>query len=496
MIVSIIAITIFTRTFHLTFQSLWFDELYSMIIANPENSYKTILQNIRTDFHPPLYYLSLNTLFQILPYNDFTGRLISALAGIAGVFLIYLLGKALKDKRTGIVMAFLTSIFFFHIKYSQEVRMYILIFALATLLTIIFIKIIKNPRLKGYISYFFIAVLSIYTHYYAFFIILAHFFCLIHLAYFKKISKNQVRYFFSLLFLISLAYIPWIPHLISTGNRHHFMMQPDIWYFTEYLYEYTGKEPLTTIAILIVIFTYFGRNFKQWVRKDQPQADKNLTFLIIFYSLISVFIVTYLVSYFKPVLNKHSTIVAIPFLIAILSLEIGKLKRTKGYIVLMLLLMSNFINIAFINRYYIANSKDNFRQITKSIDNSAKLSGDSLVVSQMAILYNYYFRQFGSGVRVINPNEFRPEAMIGNVNRFYVINAPFTEEKDQKLEPINELGFLILYPDLEREVANLKKNHKEWTDYIDDNFIIDSSFIDNKKNFKVAFRYKRKSLSQ
>lgn len=274
------------------------------------------------------------------------------------------------------------------------------------------------------------------------------------------------------------------------------MMQPDIWYFAEYLYEYTGKEPLTTIAILIVIFTYFGRNLRQWIRKDQPQVDKNLTFLIIFYSLISVFIVTYLVSYFKPVLNKHSTIVAIPFLIAILSLEIGKLKTTTGHIVLILLLMSNFINIAFINRYYVANSKDNFRQITKSIDNSAKLSGDSLVVSQMAILYNYYFRQFGSGVRVINPNEFGPEAIIGNVDLFYVINSPFTEEKDQKLEPINELGFLILYPDLEREVANLKKNHNEWTDYIDDNFIIDSSFIDNKKNFKVAFRYKRKSLSQ
>lgn len=497
LVAATILITLFSRLYHLEFQSLWFDELYSMIIANPENSYKTILQNIRTDFHPPFYYLSLNTLFQILPYNDFSGRLISALIGIAGVFLTYILGNAIKDKRTGIVMAFLTSIFFFHIKYSQEVRMYILIFALSTLLTTIFINIIKRPKLINFFLYFLISALSIYTHYYAFFIILAHFSCMIHLAYVKKVSKNQLKYFFSLLFLLSLAYLPWIPHLFSTGNRHHFMLKPEIWYFAEYLYEYTGKEPLTTFAILIVIFTYFSRNLKEWIRKDRTQEkDKNLTFLIIFYSLISVFIVTYLISYFKPVLNKHSTIVAIPFLIAILSLEIGKLKKTKGNIVLILLLLSNFINIAFINRYYVANSKDNFKQITASIDNSAKLSSNSIVISQMASLYNYYFRQLGSKIRVINPNEFKPEAIIGNVDNFFVMNAPFTEERGQKLEKINELGFLILYPNLEHEAKNLQKNYEKWTEYIDENFTIDSSFIDKKKNFEVAFRYRKKTLSE
>ncbi len=164
-ILAIIIISIFTRFFHLTYQSLWFDELYSVCIADPTNSTETLLSKLETDYHPPLFYLFLHGLFQVFPFNDFTARFAVAIIGILGVWLIYYLGKEINNKQTGLWAAFILSILYFHIKHSQEVRMYIVLFALIIITSIVFLKAIRKSNNYYFIFYAFFSVLSIYTHF-------------------------------------------------------------------------------------------------------------------------------------------------------------------------------------------------------------------------------------------------------------------------------------------------------------------------------------------
>lgn len=155
LVIVIILLTVATRFYHLTYQSLWFDELYSVTIAAPDNSVQGILTDIKTDFHPPLFYFLLHYVFRVFPYNDLTGRLLSAIIGCIGVWLIYLLAKQSGRERFALLTALFCSVFFFHVKYSQEVRMYIVLFCLATITSLLFLKYLpaKETATCGYMQW-------------------------------------------------------------------------------------------------------------------------------------------------------------------------------------------------------------------------------------------------------------------------------------------------------------------------------------------------------
>ncbi len=117
-----------------------------MTIANPIHNASDIFTDIKTDFHPPLYYLFLNYIFKIIPYNDVMGRLLSAIAGCLSIWLVYLLGREIRGKYSGYLLALFFSLFFYHIKYSQEIRMYIFLFALVIMSSLLFLKYLKEEK--------------------------------------------------------------------------------------------------------------------------------------------------------------------------------------------------------------------------------------------------------------------------------------------------------------------------------------------------------------
>lgn len=466
-----------------------------MCIANPAQSFSAISSDIQTDFHPQFYYYILNSVFRVFPYDDLVERLISAITGILGVYLMYILGKTMRNNKTGILMSFLTSICFFHIKYSQEVRMYILIFFLTVLLTILFINIIRDPKSYYFFLYTLVATVSIYTHYFSFFILLGFTLCFFHLMGSGIINKSLISRFVVSNLGIFILYLPWIPGMIATGERHHLMKQPDAWYFLEYIYSYTGKEPLTTLLFISGMVLFLIGSIRLIKNRDIKSYNQQyVNMMIIFYSLFFVYFITYIISGFKPIINRPSTIVAIPFVIAAVVLDLYEIKKNYLFIILTVLIISNTINIVFINKYYITNSKDNYKQISATIYASEKHGKDTIAISQVAAFYNYYFRQTDSKMKLFNPNEYKPSEILADVNSFYVMNAPSTNEKQRKLEEITEFIFLILNPRIKDEVVSIVENRNLWNDYIQHNFILDTVITDNVNNREVAFRYKKRPL--
>jgi uncharacterized membrane protein len=119
----------------LTFQSLWLDELTTMIDANPKLSWTEFIHTvIREEIVAPPFFFVVERYFAIFfGYNDWVARSVSACSGVGCIWAIYLLGKEIKDEKLGIVAAAITCVNYFNIMYSQEARVYAFLWLFTTL---------------------------------------------------------------------------------------------------------------------------------------------------------------------------------------------------------------------------------------------------------------------------------------------------------------------------------------------------------------------------
>lgn len=105
-------------------QSFWLDETTSAGVAR-DLSYSQIITKFSLgDFHPPLYYLLLRLWSQVFGISEVSARGLSIVFGLATVYVVFLLGKKLFDRKIGVVAALLLATSGLHVYYSQEARMY------------------------------------------------------------------------------------------------------------------------------------------------------------------------------------------------------------------------------------------------------------------------------------------------------------------------------------------------------------------------------------
>jgi Dolichyl-phosphate-mannose-protein mannosyltransferase len=115
-------------------QSLWSDEIGSMIVATKPLQ-KLLGTVILDDVNPPLFYLVLH-VWRLLGSGEGVLRLLPILCGVATVPIVYLLARRLFDRSTGLVAAVLLAASPLHVYYSQELRS---ISALALIASIFFL---------------------------------------------------------------------------------------------------------------------------------------------------------------------------------------------------------------------------------------------------------------------------------------------------------------------------------------------------------------------
>jgi len=116
---------------------LWYDEYYAVKTCYEAESALDVLrgdylgkaEDYRGYGHPPLYF-ALACLSMSFGEERITLRLPSALAGVAAVVLLMLLGRAFFDARTGLVAGILAAVSVYHVNYSMDGRPYMLLVAL------------------------------------------------------------------------------------------------------------------------------------------------------------------------------------------------------------------------------------------------------------------------------------------------------------------------------------------------------------------------------
>ncbi|MCA9918317.1 MAG: glycosyltransferase family 39 protein [Anaerolineales bacterium] len=209
------------RLFGLAQQSLWWDELKTWERATlPLQEMFTSIIGIRDQV--PFYYLLMRFWTNIGPESPIL-RLFSVFWGTISVALIYKIGRRLDGVSTGLLAAFLLAISPFHIWYSQEVRMYALLPALLLLVHIFLLCLIQQNRWQLWLGYGLAMTAALYTHYFAFLIVLVHYiFFVLHM---RQIRRQTIAWFATML-VVGLAFAPWA-YLVTTRTAGYGAAVPD-----------------------------------------------------------------------------------------------------------------------------------------------------------------------------------------------------------------------------------------------------------------------------
>ena len=193
---------------------LWNDEYISwMISATPFSN--GFIHEMKSQCHMPFYYLYLKFFMTLFGQSDIILRLTSVFAGIISVIAMYFAGKE-KDKRTGLLCAGFSAISSFLIYYSQEVRIYSILFFFSALTLLYTLKTLKNPDKKNLILCIFSNLMIMFTHTIGFVFVL---FNLIFLSVnlFKKYKKTIII-IWSCLCISGLAMMPIVLKIFTTQS--------------------------------------------------------------------------------------------------------------------------------------------------------------------------------------------------------------------------------------------------------------------------------------
>ena len=168
-VVLLVLLGAFLRFYRLGAQSLWVDELLTISAANIGGTLgRGALSNIQGPLHAVLIHFIAR-----LSTSEVALRGLSALAGTATIPVVYLLGRDMAGRRTGLVAATLITVSPFAVWYSQEVRNYALLIFLASVSTLAAWRIMVAGT-RSWRSYAVTMTLALYSNLSAAFLWLAH----------------------------------------------------------------------------------------------------------------------------------------------------------------------------------------------------------------------------------------------------------------------------------------------------------------------------------
>ena len=148
---------------------LWLDEALSVNIARlPVGD---LLDALRHDGHPPLYYLILHGWMKVVGEGDVAVRALSGLFAVAALPLAWIAGRRLAGRsgaRWALVVVALSP---FWVRYGTETRMYSLVMLLVLAGYLLILDAFERPRAGRLVAIAVISGLLLLTHYWTFYLL-------------------------------------------------------------------------------------------------------------------------------------------------------------------------------------------------------------------------------------------------------------------------------------------------------------------------------------
>lgn len=223
---AILLLAVALRLVALGAKDLWHDEAYSLAFAQTGIAYQ--LQ--RPTAAPPLYHLVLHFWLR-LGQSDAFLRLPSALAGIAAVWVTYLIGRRLAGRAMGLALSLLVATSPLLIWYAQEARYYSFLYFFSVLSLYFYLCVKDRGGRRAWVGYWISSFLCLYVHYYSIMLFLVQ-----NLDFLLALRKRETRCLWKgwLLAQASLmaSFLPWALIFLSQARDatrgKTYYPQPDV----------------------------------------------------------------------------------------------------------------------------------------------------------------------------------------------------------------------------------------------------------------------------
>lgn len=224
-------------------EGLWNDEYITYSISMLKFPFD-FFEGIRTNCHAPLHYFYLKAWLAIFKNSDFMLRLSSLVPNLLGCLVMYFVGKNYQTKdssiKIGLACASLGAISSFLIYFSQEVRIYSMIFLLSSLVLLFSIKTYECPSKKHYWWLTFFSVLLILEHTIGFVFVIFNTFGLIAFRQKNKKQKGEDNFLVPMVagLVLCLPIIPFLFRIFAHPTYFSQWWAPFSWskiffYFTD-----------------------------------------------------------------------------------------------------------------------------------------------------------------------------------------------------------------------------------------------------------------------
>ena len=352
------------RFYGLTRQSYWWDEVLKFSFSAPQNDLYSVIKQTLDAAHPFAWNVLLWGWVKIIGYSEFSGRSMSAILGIIGILCVYLLGKELVDKQTGIYASLIASLNAFLIQFSQDTTSYSLLFVMSTISYLFFFKVTKKARAcYEIIPYIIFSIILCYTHYFGFIIIFTQFLNILIYLYIKPDKRKIITSIFITSFFIILIFLfPLVTYLkdVVLSDGFNWIPKPSFIFFIYLIHSYTKVVVLDTMYVTLLLYSIYSiiRNLKN---NDQPYLMIALVTWL-FAGFILPLLFSLLVS---PVLIQRATIIQIPAIVVLIAVGISNvpIKHVRT------ILLSIIVIFSFhaYKKYFFVPQKEQMREVLYTV---------------------------------------------------------------------------------------------------------------------------------
>lgn len=451
-------------------QSIWLDEAINIVNAKNLDFLSFISKYPLGDFHPPGYFALLWAWIRLFGTSEIAVRVPSVILGVGSVWLTYLLGKDLFNKKVALLSAVFLSVGPLHVYYSQEARMYSLAVFSAVLSFYFLTKLVKENK-KYAVAYMLSLVLVFYSDYLIFLIIPSQ---LIYIIFFEK---KFIKLIISANIFALFSLLPWLtvfPNQLKTGQN----AASDLKGWVEVVGGANLKEVgLVFIKTIIGRVSFFNKYIYGFVTLlssifyglilyfSLKKLDKSTKLLLLWLFVPLIF--AFIISFFIPVLTYFRMIFILPAFYILLAKGIDTLPQKYIKVTTFILVI---ISLTSLLAYYINPSfqREDWRVAVKKVEQLVGYDGVVIFENNNLpapyIYYNKGTKNAIAGLKKVPVNNINEvvdlEAHTLNKRNVYVfeylveINDP-NRLLEKKLESLNfkktqtlnfsGVGFVNLY---------------------------------------------------
>ncbi|HNR30937.1 MAG TPA: hypothetical protein PKI11_08600 [Candidatus Hydrogenedentes bacterium] len=321
--------------------------------------------------------------------------------GLAGVAVMYLLGRKIARPGAGLIAAFLTAINWSHLLHSQDARPYSQLFLLAALSYLAFAHLVARPGLAAATGHAAATLLLVYTHYFGWLIWLAQAGTVALFAARTSAPERRglLRAAVPSLLVVIIGYLPYVGRtMVSFTTRVYWVPRPEPDAFVD-LFLYFFHDPALALLCAVLILALCLR---EYVHRADPESaqDARALWLIAAWAAVG-----YLVPYAHSVnanvsvMEPRYFMTLLPALILAAALAIDRAPGPTARAALIAAVgLLAALDIFSVGDYYRRPAPQEYRELVVRLPHE----DDTLYFGRyrQTFKFEYYFRLQGSDARV------------------------------------------------------------------------------------------------